>query len=155
MFPMLVGLGPLFDVEAIGAFVYPDGSRLGWRYTGGQCIVGPGVCLALEPPVVQLRHRPAPIAVLTGPSTISSGEVIAVAFRGQASTRSFGQPTAGCSTCNQDFVLPDGAEILLTVAIYADRCGQRYGAEIRPNILIIGDREALCTAASIWLRTIL
>ncbi len=155
MFPMLVGLGPLFDAEMIGAFVYPHSTRLTWRYVDGQCIVGPGVCLALDRPVVQLRHRPAPVAVLTGPSTISSGEVVAVAFRGQASTRSFGQPTAGCSTCNEGFTLSDGAEIALTVAIYVDRSGQRYGTEIVPDVLIPGNRDVLCTAASTWLRTML
>jgi carboxyl-terminal processing protease len=152
MFPMFVGLGPLFDVEEVGAFVYPDGERLAWRYVDGQCIVGPGVCLALDPPIVQLQHRPTSVAVLTGPSTISSGEVIAVAFRGQARTRSFGQPTAGCSTCNQGFLLSDGAEILLTVAIYADRTGHRYGTEILPDVLVTGSREALCAAAITWLQ---
>ncbi|MCE7987426.1 MAG: peptidase S41 [Caldilinea sp. CFX5] len=153
MFPMLVGLGPLFDVEDVGAFVYPDGQRLGWRYVAGQCIVGPGICLALVPPVVQLQHKPASIAVLTGPSTISSGEVVAVAFRKQARARSFGQPTAGCSTCNQGFALSDGAEILLSVAVFEDRAGQRYGSTIQPDELVPGSCETLCAAASVWLQS--
>jgi C-terminal processing protease CtpA/Prc len=110
--------------------------------------------LALNPSVVQLQHRPAPIAVLTGPSTISSGELIVVSFRGQAQTRSFGQPTAGCSTCNQGYELSDGAEIMLTVAVYVDRTGQRYGAAILPDMFVTGEREALCAAASAWLQTI-
>lgn len=49
MFPMMVGLRPLFDIEEVGAFAYPDGQRLGWRYVAGQCIVGTGICLALAP----------------------------------------------------------------------------------------------------------
>jgi len=155
MFPMIVGLGPLFDGEELGAFVYPDGQRLGWRYVAGQCMVGPGTCLALDPPVVQLQHKPASIAVLTGPSTISSGEVVAVAFCKQARTRSFGQPTAGCSTCNQGFALRDGAEILLTVAVFADRAGQHYGGAIQPDVLVAGDQETLCTVASVWLQSLL
>lgn len=155
MFPMITGLGPLFDVEEVGAHLYPDGLRLGWRYVAGQCIVGPGVCLALDPPVVRLRHSPAPVAVLTGPSTISSGEVVTVAFRGQEWTRSFGQPTAGCSTCNAGYELSDGAEIALTVAVFADRTGQPYGDKIAPDVLVAGDREALCTAASAWLQSVM
>jgi len=155
MFPMMVGLGPLFDAEELGAMVSPHGWRINWRYVAGQCIVGPGVCLALDPPIVQLQHRLAPIAVLIGPSTVSSGELIAVAFRGQALTRSFGQPTAGCSTCNQGYPLSDGAEIFLTVGVYADRTGQRYGGAIQPDELVVGDQAALCTAASAWLQGIM
>ena len=37
----------------------------------------------------------APVAVLLGPGTASSAEVLAVAFRGRAATRSFGAPDAG------------------------------------------------------------
>ena len=122
-------------------------------YVAGQCIVGPGVCLALDPPIVQLQHRPVPIAILTGPSTISSGEIVTVAFRGQALTRSFGQPTRGLSTCNEDFALSDGAEIALTVAVYVDRTGERYGGAIQPDELVAGDREKLCEVASAWLHS--
>lgn len=155
MFPMMVGLGPLFDTEELGAMVSPHGWRLNLRYVAGQCIVGPGVCLALDSPIVQLQHRPSPVAVLIGPSTVSSGELIAVAFRGQALTRSFGQPTAGCSTCNQGYTLSDGAEILLTVGVYADRTGQHYGGAIQPDLLVTGDQAALCTAASAWLQSMM
>ena len=100
MWPMIVGLGPLFDVEKIGAFVDAEGEHLVWRYLNGQGICGSGVCLALESPVTRQHYRPVPIAVLTGPSTISSGEMVAIAFRGQALTRSFGQPTRGLPTAN-------------------------------------------------------
>jgi len=154
-FPMLVGLGPLFDAEAIGAFLDASYGTLVWRYVDGQCIIGPGVCLALDPPVVQLQHRPAPIAVLTGPATSSSGEVVAIAFRGQARTRSFGQPSEGLSTANESFTLSDGAEIMLTIAVCADRTGQRYGAAVRPAVMVEGSPQALRTAACEWLRGVL
>jgi len=153
MFPMMVGLGPLFDGEELGAIASPHGWRINWRYVAGQCVVGPGLCLALDPPIVQLQHRPAPVAVLIGPSTVSSGELMAVAFRGQALTRSFGQPTAGCSTCNQGYTLSDGAEIFLTVGVYVDRTGQHYGGAIPPDVVVTGDQAALYTAASAWLRS--
>lgn len=152
-FPMTVGLGPLFDAEELGAMESPHGWRINCRYVAGQCIVGPGVCLALDPPIVQLQHKPAPVAVLIGPSTISSGEGMALAFRGQALTRSFGQPTAGCTTCNQGYALRDGAEIFLTVGVNVDRTGQRYGGAIQPDEVVAGDQAALCAAASAWLQS--
>ena len=48
-------------------------------------------------------------------------------------TRSFGLPTAGLSTANGTFPLSDGAMILLTTAIEADRTGRRYGDKIEPD----------------------
>lgn len=78
-----------------------------------------------------------------------------MAFRKQMRTRSFGQPTAGCSTCNQGFALSDGAEILLTVAVYVDRSGQHYGDTIQPDVVVAGDQAAFCTVASAWLQSTL
>lgn len=93
MFPMLIGLGPLFDSEEIGAFVDANGERLPWRYVADAGIQGDGIVLTMDAPVVHLQHKPTPIAILLGPSTTSSGEIVAIAFRGQSYTCSFGQPT--------------------------------------------------------------
>lgn len=154
MWPMIVGLGPLFDVEEMGAFVDAAGRRIIWRYVDGQGICGDGTLLTLEPPVTHLRHKPAPIAVLTGPSTISSGEMVAIAFRGQILTRSFGQPTRGLPTAIEGFELRDGAQINLTIAVSADRTGQRYDTAVKPDVVVAGDVEQYCLAAIDWLRTL-
>ena len=77
--------------------------------------------------------------------------MVAIAFRGQALTRSFGQPTKGLSTANADFTLSDGAQLLLTIAISADRTGQRYDAVV-PDVMVEGPQEALLEAASEWLQ---
>ncbi|MEZ4862016.1 MAG: S41 family peptidase [Caldilineaceae bacterium] len=154
LFPMIVGLGPLFDTEEIGAFIDANGTRIVWRYSAGQFIVGEGVCLAIAPPVVELQHRPARVAVLIGPSTGSSGEMVAVALRGQKHTRSFGQPTEGLTTANAPFDLSDGAQLLLTIAISADRTGQSYRTALLPDETIEGSAKTLQTAACAWLRHI-
>ena len=55
---------------------------------------------------------PAPaVAVLTGPHTASSGEAVAIAFRGRPHTRSFGATTAGATTSPNSYRLTDGATI--------------------------------------------
>lgn len=77
-----------------------------------------------------------PVAVLTNRSTASSGEAIVVAFRGRPNTRSFGEGTRGVSTSNRSFALNDGAMLLLTVAIFADRTGQKYGDVIVPDEVV-------------------
>jgi C-terminal processing protease CtpA/Prc len=83
----------------------------------------------------------ANVAVLTGPRTASSGEAVTISFIGRPRTRSFGLPTAGLSTANATMTLPDGAMILLTTAVEADRTGKRYGEKLAPD-------EVLPAAAS-------
>lgn len=151
MVPMLIGLGPLFDREEIGAFVDANGERLPWRYVADAGVHGDGIILTMDAPVVHLQHKPTPIAILLGPSTISSGEIVAIAFRGQSYTCSFGQPTCGLSTANQDFILSDGAEILLTVAVCADRTGRVYGGSINPDVVVKGSSTLLHAVASEWI----
>jgi carboxyl-terminal processing protease len=92
--------------------------------------------------------------VITGPRTVSSGEAVTVAFRGRPRTRSFGQPTGGLSTSNSGFQLPDGATLLLTTAVFADRNGQRYGAAIEPDeaVSAVDGADPALAAAVAWLR---
>lgn len=124
MWPMLGGLRPLLGDAGLGAFVSAKGSSPLW-HASDQVNVVPAQSLTLL--------DSANVAVLTGPRTASSGEAVAISFRGRPRTRSFGQPTAGLSTANENFTLPHGAMILLTVAIEADRTGKRYGDKIEPD----------------------
>jgi C-terminal processing protease CtpA/Prc len=78
----------------------------------------------------------ANVAVLIGPGTASSGEAVTISFIGRPHTRTFGSPTAGLSTANATKTLPDGAMILLTVSVEADRTGKRYGHAIEPDEVI-------------------
>jgi C-terminal processing protease CtpA/Prc len=85
--------------------------------------------------------------------TASSGEVVAIAFRGRDRERSFGEPTAGLSTANRTFLLPDGAMLVLTTAIDVDRAGHRYGEKVDPdeNVRQVGNRDLVLEAATTWL----
>lgn len=58
----------------------------------------------IDPPAT-LDLTSAWVAVLTGSRTASSGEVVAIAFRGRPRTRSFGEPTVELSTANRTFLL--------------------------------------------------
>jgi carboxyl-terminal processing protease len=132
MWPMLAGLKPFLGGAGLGTFESPTGSSAPW-------IAGQGV--GVEPQSTLAVLESSWVAVLTGPRTASSGEAVTIAFRGRPRTRSFGQPTAGLSTANGTFPLPDGAMILLTRAVDADRAGRRYGDKIDPD-------ERVDTAAS-------
>jgi C-terminal processing protease CtpA/Prc len=108
------------------------------------------------PYVIQQAERP-PVAVLTGERTMSSGEALAVAFRGRRNARSFGRPTRGLSTSNEGISLSDGATLVLTTAVFADRTGRTYGGPIRPDVRVDADEgaapseDAVVDAAEAWL----
>jgi C-terminal processing protease CtpA/Prc len=140
MWPMLQALEPFLDGQKLGAFAFVDGHVKPWEIT---------------PHTDGDKNLPyAKVAVLTGPHTTSSGEAVAVAFRGRDNTRSFGSPTHGLSTANGSFDLPDGSRVQLTVAVDQDRDGHRYGDKIEPDQTVDAsgsEGDATLTAASQWL----
>jgi C-terminal processing protease CtpA/Prc len=150
MWPMLAGLRPFLGNETLGSFDSGGGNRSTWR--ADQVV-------PVEPPAALSALRDAWIAVLTGPSTASSGEFVTIAFRGRPRTRSFGLPTAGLSTANSTLPLPDGAMLLLTESVGADRTGKTYGEKIDPDESVTGSAtravadDAAAEAAIRWLKT--
>lgn len=154
MWGMLAGIGPILGEGCVGAFVYPDGREWHWYYIDGATRVETWVSAKIKGMSHQLKVVSPHVAVLTGRFTASSGEAIVVAFRGRPNTRSFGEATRGVSTSNQNFPLSDGAMILLTVAIFADRTGQKYGDSIVPDEVVnaqSSEDDGVLDAAVKWL----
>ncbi len=140
MWPMLGALRPLLGAP-MGSMRDRDGRLQAWSSAPEARDMG------------ELEHQP--VAVLTGPRTASSGEAVVVAFRGRLDTRSFGLPTAGRSTSNSTFDLPDGSRLLLTTAVMIDRTGAAYGGRIAPDVRIDSAKTAedgALAAAQAWLR---
>ncbi|HET7435723.1 MAG TPA: S41 family peptidase [Thermoanaerobaculia bacterium] len=124
MWPMLAALRPFLGDNAVGSFVPAESSSSRWFAKRDVDIAMPQTLRGLTS---------AKVAVLTSSRTASSGEAVVVAFRGRPNTRFFGEPTMGVSTSNEGYPLPDGASILLTTAVFADRNGKQYGAKIEPD----------------------
>jgi len=157
MWPMVAGLGPILGEGAIGAFLYPDAVSTPWFYEAGIAGVEGVPFVITDEPYTLTSPFPF-VAVLTDTLTASSGEAVAVAFRGREGARSFGEPTWGVSTANAAFPLADGAIIFLTVATLADRLGTVYGLKLEPDELLVagtktGDPETdlVLDAAVTWL----
>lgn len=148
MWPMLAALKPFLGSGPLGKFEGPTASGPPW-------IAGVGV--NAEPSADLMSLDSVWVAILTGRNTASSGEAVTIAFRGRPHTRSFGQPTAGLSTANGGFPLPDGGTLFLTTALDADRTGHRYGGKIVPDELVndssanFAPRDAALSAAVGWL----
>ncbi len=153
MWPMLLGMGPLLGdakgADPVGMFLLAD-KRQPWAYREGAVwLDGKGV-VGSRNTQYTLRHPGAPVAVLFGPRTASSGEASVLAFRGRAASRSFGQPSAGYSTANTPQRLPDGSLLLLTGSVIADRNGVGDGSPLQPDVTVGAGQDA-AAAAREWL----
>ena len=131
MYPMIRGLSGLLGGGTLGYFVGRD-ERTPWnaRLAGSE----DGDLHALP------RGTSAPVAVLQGPQTMSSGEATLLSFIGRPHTRLLGQASGGFSTGNRMFPLPDGSALALTTTVMADRSGKIYGDSVEPDE-VIGDAD--------------
>lgn len=159
LWPMLAGIGPLLEEGEVGASVYPDGRTVPVWYRDGKAGFGDYVQLRVSGAPHRLSET-APLALLIGPATASSGEVLLMAFRGRENTATFGAPTRGLTTGNRTFALSDGAALVLTVAATSDRMGRIYDGSIAPDRLILepdgaahrAPDSAVLAAAVAWLQ---
>ncbi len=140
MWPMLAGIGPLLGDSIVGYFgVSPEAQA--WYYRrGASGVLGPSgevdtvSQVTVEP--VELRFATPPVAVLVDGGTGSSGEALAVAFRGRPNTRSFGSPTAGFATVNRGSRLPDGGNMVVTTGYYGDRLRTPVDERLEPDEVV-------------------
>jgi len=154
MWPMLLGVAPLLrtsstGVEEVGSFATARGPQR-WSLTPTMVQVDGRPRLGFSRPGYSLKQPGAPVAVLVGSKTASSGEATMLSFRGRPQTRSFGQSTAGFSTSNDTRPLVDGSVLAVTTAVMKDRTGAGAGARITPDELTTGDAATLA-AAQAWL----
>jgi len=158
--PMLLGLGPfLGDGVFLTAGGRTDGSEWSYSYEAGQLLVngdpldvpaafaGTGLPadavealaaaarLYTDPFVLPAADQP--IAVLTSFYTSGAGEALLIAFEGRSGTRSFGEPTSGYSEGITEVYLDDGAALVVTSAVLADRNGRVYQGSIMPDEIVI------------------
>jgi carboxyl-terminal processing protease len=149
MWPMLASLLWFLPADTLGCFINRDGARYIWPRWG----------LAGTPPPVDgalaSTFADAPMAVLQGDTTASSGEAVLIAVKSRANTCTIGRPTSGRSSANGFFWLSDGATIVLTTQLFGDRIGNVYGGPIQPDVPNTSTSESQdpeLAAALSWLR---
>lgn len=159
MWPMLAGIGPILGEGMAGEFV-SQGDPSKWGYQEGKIFNGESIPVRVNPPY-KLKKSLPPVAILTSIHTASSGEAVVVSFHGRPNTRFFGEPTYGVPTANIGYPLKDGATLLLTIAIEADRTGKTYDSSIPPDQKIPIDWRKFATeqdpviiTAQQWLKQI-
>ncbi|MFN2144626.1 MAG: S41 family peptidase [Anaerolineales bacterium] len=133
--PMVSGMVPLIGDGVLGYFEDVEGNRTPIEYDSGE-FIGDDENDWFDTGYrdISLQHPNPPIAILIGPNTASSGEMLALTFKGKENVIYFGHQTAGQTTGNDKFDLSDGAILLLTTAVFVDREGTVYGGPVLPDL---------------------
>ena len=159
LWPMLAGVGPLVGEGKVGAFTSGHGGA-DWSYDAKLGIASSETYELAKVAKPYPLLDDLPVAVLTGPLTAGFGEAIAVAFAGRDRARRFGEGTRSQTTSNTQIPLADGALLVLTVTVHADRHGTRYEDGIQPDEKVATDwsrfgatEDPVIAAASRWLES--
>lgn len=149
MYPMIAGLQPLLGEGVYGYFLFPRRTLMKampkYAWSGK----------AKEKKASKAAKTPPKVAVLIDSLTASSGEMVAMAFKGRSQAKLFGQPSAGRTTTNQDFRLSDGSLLLLATGYMADRNRNKHVPHIAPDVVVeysaVGAPDKTIEAAKKWL----
>lgn len=160
MFPMLAGLAPLLGNQTVGAFEDPATNyRDEWIIKDGEVYIGDYQSTDYSfSGVADMSHLP--VVVLISGFTASSGEVVAISFKGRPNTLFIGENTAAYTTAVSWIVISEKVILQLTESYYADRNGQIYrGTSVPADIQIDGgddfynlEKDVKITRALEWLK---
>lgn len=152
--PMLAGLGPILGEGVCGYFVRSQ-EKVPFSYQNGVAYQGKAErCRSTIQ--YQLKRKPVKIAVLMNNNTASSGEIVALAFKGLDHVKFIGESSAGYTTANATYTLSDKSMLVLTICQEADRNGKIHAGRLYPDIVSYGTAEddaPLFTALQ-WLKQI-
>ena len=122
--PMAEGIAAILGDGPVGGWKGATRAEDGtWRITRGD-FDNYGYSVALPNGCTMPAGRK--VAVLTSVHTASSGEALAVMFKGRANTRFFGGKTLGMITVTDWTVLDSATALTISVGYYADRTGRVY-----------------------------
>jgi hypothetical protein len=132
---MMAGLAPFFNTQKLISIENRD------EEMQGTAEVKKGNFWYYGMNAFKMKNKPkiknAKIAVLTSRWTVSSGEIIAIAFKGQSNTKSFGEETGGYVTNNCYEVINNEIALIISTGIFCDRNGTRYVQNVRPDVEIL------------------
>lgn len=137
MFAMLGGIANLFEPGHLGAFIGADGKGDDhWGVTTHTAFSGNDTYCTVAnmgTPAGNLK-----VVVLLSRYTASSGEAVAISFKGRKNTWFIGENTGGYTTANDSFWLAYALGVFMSSSIEADRNGHTYWNYVQPDRLIVG-----------------
>jgi carboxyl-terminal processing protease len=124
MHPMAEGLAQLIGEGKVGGTEgLTEEENAQWKVLNGNFYYD-DYSVQLESMCKVKKH--SRVAILTSLYTASSGEAIAVIFKGRKKTRFFGEKTLGMITATDWEVLDPSTAITISVSYYKDRNGKVY-----------------------------
>lgn len=135
MWPMLVGLSPLLSEGVLGSFRSAAGANHVIEKRAGSILFRRAVHPLNQATDLLPSNRAGRVAVVVGAKSASSGEIVPIMFHGQSNVRFFGTQTAGLSTANSTFRLPNGGLANITTAVTLDRNGRVFAEHIEPEVV--------------------
>lgn len=128
---MLAGIAPLLDTDTVVSIQDQNKNTI----ASAQIRDGDFWYRGSNPFPVErkLKIQDSKIAVLTSRWTTSSGEFVAVAFKGQKNTRFFGEESEGKTTENSWEVINNELALIISTGIYCDRTGRAYPHNVKPD----------------------
>ena len=124
MHPMVEGIASIIgNGNAGGTVGLTEAESPSWEVKDGDFYYG-DFSIQLENDCTLKKEMP--VAVLTSVYTASSGEVVAVVFKGRKNTKFFGEKTNGMITATDWKVINDNTFMTISVSYYKDRLGHVY-----------------------------
>ncbi len=144
-----LGLSPLFENSLIGIYwnnqnIYNDIICTNKYFKVGNQIQD---SLSYDSTILNRNHK---IAVLIDDKTASSGEFLAMAFKFQDNSKTFGKPTKGKTSHLGFYELKDGAILLLAQYYYCDINKNIIKKGIIPDLAC--DSEECLAKATEWIK---
>jgi hypothetical protein len=157
IFPAIAALRPLLGKGAVGYFIDARGKRLGaWEWGApGLPVEAAGTYFTGQDRSFDGDRQAT--AILIGPATASTGEMLAIAFHRRPNTRSFGAPTAGYATIVNGATDRYGNFFGITAGYATDRHGERIFPKVVPDVMVDrnqaqpGQSDPVLGAAVSWL----
>lgn len=131
MYPMMLGLEQLLGSGKIGTFVCKKNQD--WYIKDHNFLLDTTVLASLVPKC-SVNAEDLPLVLLIGSSTGSSGEFLAMAFKGRKNTLFLGAETAGYVTVVGGFPINEAAYMYLSTGYGMDKTGVVYKEAIKPDI---------------------
>lgn len=137
--PMLAAIQPFLDQDKVIGSIDNNRQINFYSYRKGKIFFGKQQIATVKVPLIKLKNRKKPIYILTNKVTSSSGEFVTASFVGQKGAKIVGPFTQGLTSDNSEFILPDGAYLVITTGNLIDRTGKEYneiGKGIEPHIKV-------------------
>ncbi len=130
IYAMIAALAPLLPDENLYGYKYPKfDSPEFWPKFGIVSFLEQAAGVTNN----DFDYTSAPVAVLMGPGTASSGELTAISFIGRPNSQSFGMETGGYTSAPNSYPLLDGWIMNLTASVMTDSEGTPYGGSLLPD----------------------